>query len=118
VTRWTLALGAALVLGAAVTVAVARALGWSGSRLSVLGSVVALWLTAYVLWGFAGGLAAHYGLIARYDGAAFAAVAVVGAAWHYRAHVRRGRDLGLTVFVGAQLLWLVVVLARNGLLAP
>jgi hypothetical protein len=32
--------------------------------------------------------------------------------------VRRGRDLGLTVFVGAQVLWLVVVLARNGWLAP
>ncbi len=117
-TRWTLALGAVLVLGAVVTVAAARALGWSGSRLSVLGSVIALWLTAYVLWGFAGGLAAHYGLIARYDGGVFAALAVVGAAWQYRAHVRRGRDRGLTVFVGAQLLWLVVVLARNGLLAP
>src|SRR5207253_9723520 len=68
VTRWTLALGAVLVLGAIVSVALARAQGWSGTRLSVLGSVVALWLTAYVLWGFAGGLAAHHGLIARYDG--------------------------------------------------
>ena len=116
--RWTLALGAVLVLGAIVSVTVARALGWSGTRLSVLGSVIALWLTAYVLWGFAGGLAAHYGLIARYDGALFAALAVAGGAWQYRTQLSRGRDRGLTVFVAGQLLWLVVVMARNGLLVP
>jgi hypothetical protein len=116
--RWTLALGAVLVLGAIATVAVARAFGWSGSRLSVLGSVIALWLTAYVLWGFAGGLAAHYGLLARYDGAFFAALAVAGVVAQYRTQVRAGRDRGLTVFVAAQLLWLVVVMARNGLLGP
>jgi len=118
VTRWTLAVGATLVLGAIVAVTVARALGWSGSRLSVLGSVIALWLTAYVLWGFAGGLAAHYGLIARYDGGLFAALAVAGTAWQYRAQVRRGRDRGLTVFVAGQLIWLVIVMARNGMLMP
>jgi hypothetical protein len=117
-TRWTVAVGAVLVLGAVVAVTVARALGWSGSRLSMLGSVIALWLTAYVLWGFAGGLAAHYGLLARYDGGLFAALALAGAAWQYRTQVRRGRDRGLTVFVAGQLLWLVVVMARNGLLAP
>ena len=117
-TRWTLAIGAVLVLGAIVTVSVARALGWSGSRLSILGSVVALWLAAYVLWGFAGGLAAHYGLIARYDGSLFAALAVAGAFAQYRAQVSRGRDRGLTVFVAGQLIWLVIVMARNGLLAP
>jgi hypothetical protein len=118
VTRWTLGLGAALVLGAIVAVTVARALGWSGSRLSVLGSVVALWLTAYVLWGFAGGLAAHYGLIARYDGGLFGALAVCGAVWQYHTQVRRGRDRGLTVFVAGQLVWLVIVMARNGMLTP
>ncbi len=117
-TRWTIAVGAVLVLGAITTVTVARALGWSGSRLSVLGSVVALWLTAYVLWGFAGGLAAHYGLLARYDGSFFAALTVAGAAWQYRVQVRRGRERGLTVFVAGQLLWLVVLMARNGLLMP
>src|SRR5207245_4251710 len=115
VTRWTLALGAVLVLGAIATVAVARALGWSGTRLSILGSVIALWLTAYVLWGLAGGLAAHYGLIARYDGAFFAALAVAGGAWQYRTQMRRGRDRGLPVFVAGPLLWLVVLMARNGL---
>ena len=117
-TRWTLAVGAAVVLGAIVAVTVARALGWSGSRLSILGSVIALWLTAYVLWGFAGGLAAHYGLIARYDGGLFAALAVAGATWQYHAQVRRGRDRGLTVFVAGQLVWLVIVMARNGMLFP
>jgi len=117
-TRWTLAVGAVLVLGAVAAVTVARALGWSGSRLSILGSVIALWLTAYVLWGLAGGLAAHYGLLTRYDGGFFAALAVAGAVWQYRTQVRRGRDRGLTVFVAGQLLWLVVVMARNGLLGP
>lgn len=117
-TRWTLAVGAVLVLGAVGTVTVARALGWSGTRLSILGSVVALWLTAYVLWGFAGGLAAHYGLLARYDGPFFAALAAAGAASQYRVQVRRGRDRGLTLFVAGQLLWLVIVMARNGMLTP
>ena len=117
-TRWTLGLGAVLVLGAIVAVSVARALGWSGSRLSILGSVIALWLTAYVLWGFAGGLAAHYGLIAHYDGGLFAALAVTGAALQYRAQTRRGRERGLTVFVAGQLVWLVIVMARNGMLTP
>jgi hypothetical protein len=118
VTRWTLAVGAVLVLGAVVTVSVARALGWSGSRLSILGSVIALWLAAYVLWGLAGGLAAHYGVIARYDGGLFAALAIAGGAWQYRAQIRRGRERGLTVFVAGQLVWLLVVMARNGLLLP
>jgi len=117
-TRWTVALGAVLILGAIATVTVARALGWSGSRLSILGSVIALWLTAYVLWGFAGGLAAHYGVLTRYDGGLFAALAVAGAVWQYRTQIRRGRERGLTVFVAGQLLWLLVVMARNGLLVP
>jgi len=118
VTRWTLAVGAALMLGAIIAVSVARALGWSGSRLSILGSVIALWLAAYVLWGLAGGLAAHYGVIAHYDGGVFAALAIAGVAWQYRAQVRRGRERGLTVFVAGQLVWLLVVMARNGLLLP
>ena len=117
-TRWTLGIGAALLLGAIITVSVARALGWSGSRLSILGSVIALWLSAYVLWGFAGGLAAHYGLIARYDGGLFGALATAGAVWQYRTQIRGGRDRGLTVFVGGQLVWLVIVMARNGMLTP
>ena len=117
-TRWTLAVGALLVLGAIASITVARMLGWSGSRLSVLGSVVALWLTAWVLWGFACGLAAHYGLLARYDGPLFALLTVAGATWQYRLQIRRGRERGLTLFVAVQLLWLVVVMARNGLLVP
>jgi hypothetical protein len=116
--RWALALGAVLVLGVIVTVTVARALGWSGTRLSVLGSVIALWLTAYVLWGFAGGLAAHYGFIEHYDGAVFGVLALVGGWAHYRAHLRGGRERGLTVFVAVQLVWLVVLLVRNGMLSP
>jgi hypothetical protein len=48
----------------------------------------------------------------------FAAVAVAGAWCQYRAHLTRGRDRGLTVFVAAQLLWLVVVMARNGFFVP
>jgi hypothetical protein len=118
VTRWALVFSVALLLGGIVTVAVARRLGKSGSRPSVLVSVVALWITAWALWGLFGGLAARYGLLDRYDGTLFAVLAVAAGAWQYRTQVRQGRERGLTVFVAAQILWLVVVMARNGVLAP
>ena len=117
-TRWALALSVALLVGGLATVAVSRRLGKSGSRPSVFVSVLALWITAWALWSFAGGLAAHYGVLHRYDGTLFAALALAGGAWQYRTQVRQGRERGLTVFVGAQILWLVVVMARNGVLAP
>jgi hypothetical protein len=43
--------------------------------------------------------------------------ALVGAWWHYRA-LAVGKERGLAVFVGAQLVWLGVILYRNGLLVP
>lgn len=117
-TRWALALSLVLLLGGAVGVAVARRLGKSGSRPSVLVSVVALWIAAWALWGFVGGLAAQSGVLERYDATLFIVLALVAGIWQYRTHVRRGRDRGLTVFVAAQLLWLVVVMVWNGVLAP
>lgn len=117
-TRWALALSAVLLLGGVVTVAVARRLGKSGSRPSVLVSVVALWIAAWALWGLVGGLAAQYGLLQRYDGTLFVALALTAGALQYRTQVRQGRERGLTVFVGAQILWLVVVMVRNGVLTP
>jgi len=117
VTRWALAtLGALLVLGIA-TVAFARFFGKSGSRASIGVSVVSHWLAAYVLWSFAAGLALTFGLLATYYWAAFAAICRLGAVCQYRAHVRAGRERGLTIFVGLQLAWLVFVLLQNGLLA-
>jgi hypothetical protein len=118
VTRWALALSVVLLAGGVVTVAVSRRFGKSGSRASVFVSVLALWIAAWALWSFAGGLAAQYGLLQRYDGTLFAALAFAGGAWQYRTQVRQGRERGLTVFVGAQILWLLVVMARNGVLAP
>lgn len=116
-TRWAMALaGAAMALGLA-GVAVARLLDRSGSRASVLVSVVAGWLAAWVLWSFAGGLAARAGLLGTYDGTVFGAVAVGGALWQYRTAVREGRERGLVIFVGLQLAWLMVVLIQNGLLS-
>jgi hypothetical protein len=117
-TRWALALSLVLLLGGLLTVAAARRLGKSGSRPSVFVSVVALWIAAWALWGLVGGLAAQYGLLQRYDGTLFAALALAAGMWQYRMQVRQGRDRGLTVFVGAQILWAVVVMARNGVLAP
>jgi len=115
VTRWALlTLGAFLVLG----VAAARFFGKSGSRLSVQVSVVAQWLAAYVLWSFAAGLAAKYRLIAEYEAGWFVLFAVLAGWWHYRVRVRAGAERGLAIFVGAQLVWLAVILVRNGLLAP
>jgi hypothetical protein len=115
-TRWTVAMaGVALALGLA-WVALARLLDRPGSRGALLVSVVAGWLGAWVLWNFAGGLAARAGLLATYDGALFAVVALGGAFWQYRTAVREGRERGLVVFVGLQLAWLMLVLIQNGLL--
>lgn len=108
---------AVVLLAGVATVAIARLLGRSGSRASVLVSVIAHWLCAYVLWTFGAGLLLRYGALAVYDGALFPLLALAAGVWHYRRHLALGREQGLTVFVGAQLLWLVVVLVRNGLLS-
>ncbi|PYN33333.1 MAG: hypothetical protein DMD98_12730 [Candidatus Rokuibacteriota bacterium] len=114
--RWALAAIAALLLLGVIAAAAARFLGRPGSRASIFVSVVASWLGAWVLWGFAGGLLVRYGLLSTYYGALFAPVALVGAIVQYRAHVRAGRVEGLAVFVGGQLAWLAVVLLQNGAL--
>jgi hypothetical protein len=75
-----------------------------------------MWLAAWILWGFVGGLVAHYGA-ATYDGTLFTVLAVAGAIWQYRTQVRQGRQQGLAVFVAGQLLWLGVVLWQNGVLS-
>src|SRR5262245_40352136 len=112
-----LTVGVILLAGAAL-VGVARLFGKSGSRLSVLVSVIAHWLGAYALWNLVGGLALHYGALRVYDSTPFAVLALVLGVWHYRARVRRGDEQGLAIFVGGQLAWLLIVLARNGLFAP
>ena len=114
--RWALATIASLLLLGAVAAAAARFLGRPGSRASIFVAVVASWLGAWVLWGFAGGLLVRYGLLSTYYSALFAPVALVGAIVQYRAHVRAGRVEGLAVFVGGQLAWLAVVLLQNGAL--
>ena len=114
-TRWALAAAAALILAGVATVAVARYFGRSGSRVSIAVSVTAHWLAAYVLWSFAGGLAAHWGALDWYSTTLFALLAVAGGMWQYRTHVREGRQRGLMVFVGGQLVWLVILLVQNGL---
>ncbi len=113
-TRWTLAVLGVLLILAIMTVALARLVGRRGSRAAILVSVVAHWLGAWVLWSFAGGLAVRYGLLGTYDGAFFGPVALAGGVWQYRTAVAAGRDRGLAVFVGGQLLWLAVVLLQNG----
>jgi hypothetical protein len=118
VTRWAfLTLGAFIILGV-VGVATARFFGKSGSKLSIQISVAAHWFAAYVLWSFAAGLAAKYRLIVDYEAGWFVLIALVGGWWHYRALLTGGLERGLAVFVGAQLVWLAVILYRNGLLIP
>ena len=117
-TRWALlTLGAFVALGA-LGVAAARFFGKSGSRLSIQVSVVAHWLAAYVLWSFAAGLAAKYRLIADYEAGWFVLFAVVAGWWHYRVRLAGGMERGLAIFVGAQLVWLAVILVRNAVLIP
>jgi hypothetical protein len=114
VTRGLFATLAAVVVIAGLTIFGARLVGRANPRAAILISVIAHWLTAYVLWSFAGGLALHYGLLITYPGAFFGLVALIGGFWHYRITVRAGRERGLTVFVGIQVAWLVLVLAQNG----
>ena len=113
--RWAWLAGGLAVLFGVAAVGAARMAGRQGSRPATLVSVVTAWLGAWVLWGFAGGLADHYGM-ARYDGQLFALLAVAGAVWQYRVQTRQGRQQGLAVFVAGQLLWLGVVLYQNGVL--
>ena len=115
--RWLWLAAGVLVLTGLAGLATARLVGRRGSRFSVLLTVVSGWLAAWVLWGFAGGLAARYGVLQTYDGTLFAILAIVGGIWQYRTYVRRGREPALAVFVGAQLVWLGVVLVMNGVLS-
>jgi hypothetical protein len=113
-TRWALLTFVGILVLGAATVLVARFFGRSDSRASVLVSVIAHWLAAYVLWTFAAGLAQRYGVLAAYDSYLFVVLAVVVGYWHYRVRVARGREPGLVVFVGGQLVWLVILLVQNG----
>jgi hypothetical protein len=115
-TRWALATFVGILALGAGAVVVARFFGHSDTRASVLVSVISHWLAAYVLWTFAAGLGQRYGLLAAYDSYVFVLLALVVGFWHYRIRVTRGREPGLAVFVGGQLVWLVIVLVQNGLL--
>jgi hypothetical protein len=113
-TRGLFATLAAVIVIAGLTIVGARLVGRTNQRAATLVSVIAHWLAAYVLWNFAGGLALHYGLLTAYPGAFFGLVAPIGGFWHYRTAMRAGPERGLTVFVGVQVAWLVLVLAQNG----
>jgi hypothetical protein len=115
VTRVTILTLLLILFGGAAAVGIARFFGKSGSRASVLVSVVAQWLGAYVLWTFAGGLLLYYGIVVRYDGTLFGVVALVLGFLHYRTRVSAGREQAALVFVGGQLAWLAIVLVQNGL---
>jgi len=116
VTRWAWLLAGVALVGGAVALGAARAAGRRGSRPAALLSVITAWLGAWVLWGLVGGLGAHYGVLATYNGTLFALFAAAGGIWQYRAQLRQGRQQGLAVFVAGQLLWLGVVLWQNGIL--
>jgi len=118
VRRWIWLAGGVVIAGSLLALFAARLLGRKGSRPATLLSVVTGWLAAWVLWSFAGGLAARHGLLATYDGTLFALVALAGGFWQYRTELHQGRERALAVFVGAQLVWLGVVLLQNGLLTP
>jgi hypothetical protein len=114
VTRWLVSAVAAMALCGALAVAARRLLG-RRSRPSVLTPLIACWLGAYVLWTFAGGLLLRYGVLEVYDGPYYLVLALAGGFLQYRAAAGAGGEPGTAIFVGGQLLWLVVVLVRNGL---
>ena len=117
-TRWAIVTLGAFVLLGVLGVAVARVFGKSGTKLSIQVSVVAQWLAAYVLWSFAFGLAFKYGWVRSYEAWWFVLFAIVAGGWHYRVRVASGAERGIMIFVGAQLVWLAVILLRNGVLLP
>lgn len=80
--------------------------------------MIVQWLSAYILWTFAGGLALHFGLLGQYDSGLFLLLAIGAGVVQYRARAQGGRERAVAVFVAAQLVWLVVILARNGLFMP
>jgi hypothetical protein len=118
VKRWAWLLAGLAIVGGLVTLGAARMAGRSGSRPATLISVVTMWLAAWVLWGFGGGLAARYGALATYDSTLFSVLALAGGVWQYRTQVLQGRQSGLVVFVAGQLLWLGIVLWQNGVVLP
>jgi len=115
-TKWAVLTLLGFILLGVAGVATARFFGKSGGRLSVQVSVMAHWLAAYVLWSFAAGLASKYRLITDYEAGWFGLFAIAGGWVHYRARLAGDVERGLFVFVGAQLVWLGVILYRNGLL--
>jgi hypothetical protein len=114
--RWAWLAAGAVIASGLLALGVARMAGRRGTRPSALVSVVTAWLGAWVLWGLAGGLAAHYGVLSTYDGSLFTVLALAGGLWQYRVQTRQGQQQGLAVFVAGQLIWLGVVLWQNGVL--
>jgi hypothetical protein len=115
VIRWAASTLLAVLALSGLVVLGAHVLGRRHARASTMISVIAQWMGAFVLWSFAGGLALHYGVLASYPGQLFALVAIGGAIWHYRTAIQSGRERGLTLFLGLQLAWLVIVLVQNGM---
>ena len=113
-TRWALLTFLIILILGTADVVIARFFGRSQSRASILVSVISHWLAAYVLWTFAAGLAHRYGALAAYDSYLFVVLALVVGFWHYRVRLARDREQRLVVFVGGQLVWLVIVLVQNG----
>jgi hypothetical protein len=118
VTRVAVGALVVILLAAAATVAVARMRGTSGSRASILLSVVAHWLAAYALWTLAGALGLHWGLLHTYDASWFWVLALTLGFWQYRTRAGSGPEPALAIFVGGQLAWLLIVGAQNGLFTP
>ena len=112
--RWLFATLGLLFVASLIGTRVARAFGFRSSRVVSLVSILSQWLAAYALWSLAGSLALRYGLLAVYDPNLHALLALLGGIWHYRTQVAAGRERGRIVFVGGQIVWLVVLMFQNG----
>ena len=115
-TRWAFATLLVILAAGVVGVFVARMFGASGSRASALVRIASQWIAAWVLWSFAGGLGLQSGLLATYEPAVFAVLALVGGWLQYRTLVQGAPDRARAIFVAGQLAWLVVVVLQNRLL--
>jgi hypothetical protein len=118
VTRWTVATLVVVFVVGAVSLFVARMFGASGTRAAAMITIASHWIAAWMLWTFVGGLLLQTGVLVAYESALFPVIALAGAWLQYRALVSGARDRARAIFVGVQLAWLVVLLARNGVFSP
>jgi len=107
-----------IAVGVLLVVILVRIAGRPGMRLLAPVAVISLWLAAYALWAFVGGLAHQHNLIHTYHPRLFWVLALIGGVLHYRAWVGGKRLQARLVFVAGQVVWVAILIAQHNTMAP